>query len=490
MKEEETKEIENKTKKETAAKVENKKGENTKKEGTQKKQTKEKTKGETKETKSKTNSEKSDKIEKQKDENAKKEETNEETKETVKEEVEVKEKVTTTGSVEAQVTKETKKGGFFKENKKVLIIIAIILVAVILLAVAFKVVMQHINTVKMDVQKYVTVDATGYSGYATATTGYDSVYLSELKLKNDSQVDRFIDSISVTLDKTEEISNGDELHVIVNYNEELAKELKIKILNREFMYKIENLPESEVVDIFENIKVTFEGYSPMLIATLENNSENSFIKENISFKLDKTKNIKLGEEVTVTASYDDEYLKQNGIIIEQNTKKYKAEKAAKYISSLEEITEDYKKQIDAKLQDKLDELFSTPPPYTALGWANKASYIYYHILEDTSGNFDRSLSYKSSLQGRYLLTLKEASDKKEYNQYYNLYKVDFVPHEGKTGKGTVYVLLKAKNIIVDTNGELTFDCENASGLKNISKLVANLERDYIDVTKGKYNLYK
>jgi hypothetical protein len=78
-----------------------------------------------------------------------------------------------------------------------------------------------------------------------------------------------LSGIDVELDKNQELKNGEQVNAKVTYNEEIAKELNIKVSNTEQTFTVEGLKETEKFDVNDYYNVNFLGNYPLAHFELE-----------------------------------------------------------------------------------------------------------------------------------------------------------------------------------------------------------------------------
>ena len=168
--------------------------------------------------------------------------------------------------------------------KKILLMLAVGIVSVGLLTGCG-------GSSSINLTDYATVNFDGIDGKGTATVNYDLTQLEKDFVGDDdgniSQEEAqelvnfasFEMSIKWELDKQEALSNGDKVKLTITYNEDSAKEQKIKIkgdTTKEF--EVSGLKEPITLDAFDpeifdtdtGVKISYEGISPMASIVIEN----------------------------------------------------------------------------------------------------------------------------------------------------------------------------------------------------------------------------
>ena len=157
--------------------------------------------------------------------------------------------------------------------------------------------------------------------------------------------DAFFDTVHVEFSKHTELTNGDEISITYTYDKKLAKKCKLKVSAKDQVFVVKGLVEPVKVsaeDLFKGVDVTFEGIAPMVTASLA--VDNTF-DELVSYEITSDKDYyDVGDEVSVTVSYDDAVMRQHNYLAEidetECTKCFKVEDVDRYLTSVDEIDDD------------------------------------------------------------------------------------------------------------------------------------------------------
>ena len=194
----------------------------------------------------------------------------------------------------------------------------------------------------IDMKDYITIQYMGANGYATADCQInreklyvdmagDEKDLEQLKLYKDIS-----ESIKVSIDNPNMLSNGDKVFVKLEYSEELVKNAKIKLGSKQFSIKAKGINEGQNIDIFSMIEVTFAGISPQAYAVVQNNWQDSYLST-LSFSVDKSTGIMKDDVITVYCDANIETLGKHGFITDKTEQKYKADKLSTYVTDSSDI---------------------------------------------------------------------------------------------------------------------------------------------------------
>ena len=207
-----------------------------------------------------------------------------------------------------------------------------IVALIVLLVVIFKV--AGCGKTKVDLNDYLSISVAGTDTVGTASYSFDSnglfmklaktigvndedaadpYYLlnsltsGSKKWKKLSDLYSMMDStFQGSLDKTTDLSNGDEIVFEWNNNkdqmEQIEKDFKVSFSCKEMKKDVEGLAEIEEFDPFEDIEVKFSGYAPNGTAEIQNNSEYDYETPYLDYELDKREGLSNGDKVTVSIS--------------------------------------------------------------------------------------------------------------------------------------------------------------------------------------------
>lgn len=161
--------------------------------------------------------------------------------------------------------------------------------------------------------------------------------ITEDTKNNKSDVLRFAASIQFEYDGQDgedaALSNGDVVTVNVTYDEELAKNLNIEILDSSFDYTVDGLEEKLEMSPFEGLSVKFSGVAPYGTVQLDKSNCIQYIIENVTFYCDDY-DLSNGDKVVVRAEFNSEMAERNGYIFTEDVKKYTVVGISKYVKTM------------------------------------------------------------------------------------------------------------------------------------------------------------
>ncbi len=321
----------------------------------------------------------------------------------------------------------------------------------------------------INLNDYITVEFGGYNsvGTAEATFNYDlfrKEHGKDIKLKSGSSEKKIsdmmgdlgldtngaicdamiADCVSFSLDKSEALSNGEEIKLTWNVDTEKAKSLyNCNLKFKDAVFTVSDLETVETFDPFLQIDVKFTGLSTEGKASYDVLGRDSPVNYlNCSF--DKSEGLKNGDEVTVSFEYrsnyyygtPSEFAEHFGKIPSPMKKTFTVSGLESYVESLDQVKADTAgyQRIDKNLKDAI----------TALSISDWGA--------------DISLT-SSKMAGTYLVKTKEGVNARPHNYLYFVYKV--------SGKNTAancsfngYWFACFENVTIDDKNTLIVDFNN------------------------------
>ena len=301
---------------------------------------------------------------------------------------------------------------------------------------------------KINLEEYVELGCYGYNGYATADVNvkwmdlYSDIY-EAIGGKSDSvddidsiidtlqgsyEIAQLINSISINFSSEREyLSNGDLISVDITYDNELTKKSKIKFTGESVSMTVENLVEVEQIDPFENLEVVFSGISPQgtIEYSYQGNDDRIF---NLSFSVSQSEQLKNGDTVLITVDADDKITGQNGYICIKKSEEYMVEGLDEYVSSFENISEDFLSKMKTEAEDSIYAYTASDYKY-GVSLSSDLSYAGYMM------NFAKGDYYSQGINNVYLIFSGVVSDT-----------------DGDFGAAKVYYPVRFSNILKTENG--------------------------------------
>lgn len=337
---------------------------------------------------------------------------------------------------------------FPKGNKKLLFIGAAVL-ALVLLVVALSG-----GRTKVDMKDYVTVNFAGLDGKGTATMTVDYNGLSkvaeitEKTKKSDPDVAFMISmlgeewmkrewlesGITCTMEETKGLSNGDKVTVKITANDDMCKQLNIKVKDQTITYQVEGLTQVTTFDAFADMEVSFSGIAPQGKATLVNNSRDEACMS-YTYSLDVNSGLSNGDTVTVTINEKaiDRVAEQTGKAPEVMSKQYTVTGLSTYVTELAQISDEAMKSMQKEAEDGLN-------AHIAKSWAD---------VEHLEG-----MKYL----GSYLLVRKPHASTNSENTLYLVYEISYGnTYNDADYHTTYYYYARYRNLYNDGEGKTVVD---------------------------------
>lgn len=370
--------------------------------------------------------------------------------ETVKQEaLDITDKQESSGAVEDEQAMPSKERNAASEKRKaspiVLISAAVGLVVLLFLTLFLTSFGSGIN-----LNKYMSLETEGYEGYGKTKLSIDwdaieKKYASKMSfteaakeeygmfLSMMSPVEILRENVRVEVDKSSDLSNGDELKYTWHVNEErINKYVKCKLKWKDGEYKVSSLKKVEKMDAFSGLGLQFSGIAPNGEVRLQYNGKGIDVSD---FRCDKTSELENGDIVTVTLSEDaiPKLVESYGMVPQEMKKQYTVSGLDKYVSKTEEIDQATIKALQDQAWDEYQE-------YIANSWSKEASLESFDYL------------------GTYLLTNK-SKEEWEQNRLYLVYRVKSrINYSGSYGSynqvNDIYWFISFPNLILKANGQV------------------------------------
>ena len=335
------------------------------------------------------------------------------------------------------------------------------------------------TTVNLD--KYITVNVEGYDSMGTASYEFDydafeNDYSGKIKLnsKNDNEFSElglltgatieelFLDAcVSQKLDKTSGLSNGDIVTLKWNCEDTMAEEyFNVVLKYSDIEHQVSGLEEVGKINPFDYVTVSFSGVSPNGTVTITpdyNQPEMQYV----TFTVDRTNGLKVGDTVTVTAKITeatDSFVEKFGCILGKTEENYSVDGLAKYISDISDIPDDMYNKMDKQLQDNFN-------AHVASSWVNKNAVQKFENI------------------GNYLVTLKDGMSGSPNNYLYYVYKVTITVEDGSDF--TYYWYGYFTDVLVLADGTCSVDLSKYTVSESSSSWGYH-SGDYLECYEGYY----
>ena len=302
---------------------------------------------------------------------------------------------------------------------------------------------------------YLTVEVSGSNGTGTAAvTGFGDFEEALLQKLNDDislmQLVAIEEGIDYELDKTSGLSNGDEVTLSIEIDEDIIEALDIKIVGKKETFKIENLPEKVYTDVdpFENLQIKYSDYSPYITAEVSS-TQLLGIGERFTIEYPRagSQYLQNGDTFTVKFTYDEVKAEDKGIRVVATEKEVQVEGFDSYITSWDDVSEETFNRV---LKDVMDLAVSKKAETNF--WIDGKLYRNPNWFKDEA-------SMEIEYIGNYFFTPK-ASPNATYPAVYNSSFFVFtvtLANDNTREVETVYMRIYMKNLILTSDDYLVFD---------------------------------
>lgn len=114
--------------------------------------------------------------------------------------------------------------------------------------------------------------------------------------------------------KTNQTSSSDDKIVIVNDDETTEN-----TSNGELISYGDGISKTDtVLDVFENIELEYNGYSPNISVSVDTSKMRGFLKDNVTYTVKPDSGLKNGDKVIVTAMYNNSVMKSHDYVVEKD----------------------------------------------------------------------------------------------------------------------------------------------------------------------------
>lgn len=375
-----------------------------------------------------------------------------------------------------------------QQRTKKILLIALTGIICIVGIIAFAV--YQASFTKIDARQWLEVTYSGLNGNAVSSVSRDSDYMDGQLVKalgisstdledyedlygfaaaaaSELQVEKLYDSLDfdVEVSPSDHLSNGDQISVKITYDEAAAKEASVKVQNAEFTVTVEGLSEGKEYDIFQNVRLTYEGTSPSLKAFIDVSACDSFVKDHTTFQIAPQENLKNGDKLTVTASWDRSAASENLYLITKETQEYTVSGQPEYLSTLKDKT--LPGGLQTEINDYIEaKIIAAYPPYTS--------------MPGGEGSIE-SIKLKG-LYRQYFLVKKTTSD--SYGDENRLIQIYRFTASNENGAKDIYAAVFVNNLI-KSGEEVSWD---EIWQKGPYEKAEDLIKDYITTEKSDYTV--
>lgn len=274
-----------------------------------------------------------------------------------------------------------------KEKLKLPIILAVAAAALLLVIVLIVVLAGAGKTINLN--KYATIDVTGYNTVATASLQFDydkfeADYGKKIKFKSkdadvtfmsmfyssaaDCLANEFVDG---SFDKSSQISNGDV--IVYSWdcdNAEIKRVFGYKVKCKDIKLTVKGLEEVATFDPFEGVELIYTGIAPNGSAEVKNNSTSPYAAD-LRFQMDVSDGLSNGDVVTVKV-YDggsqnpmQYFINIFDAIPSSTEKQFTVDGLGSYVTSAADIPGDTMEKMKSQAEDVIN-------AYVANRWSEES----------------------------------------------------------------------------------------------------------------------
>ena len=316
----------------------------------------------------------------------------------------------------ADQTDFNKKKGMSPETKKKLII-GIVAASVLLIVAIIGIILLMRSGRTVDLETTYKMELEGYDGYGTAHVYLDKEKLDAALAKAmGSKYRKMADgeyafsgdsmrmysaystlisgSIKYSCDKTEDLKNGNTVHIKIEYDQEAkdaAKVLGVILKGSEVEYKVKGLEKAELYSPLDgDFEIEFYGTAPYAEANVTYTGDKEGIFDEC-FKLDKTEGIGLDDTLKVSfdpSQIDENEAAANGYIIDETKTdveyKVKAGDVDYYLKNAGEVDDQVLESLKPKAEKAILDYFDDISEYVSIGEPRyAASYVFISKYQET-----------------------------------------------------------------------------------------------------------
>ena len=300
--------------------------------------------------------------------------------------------------------------------------------------------------VKIDIKKYVTVD---FEGYDTIGTGeaklkndkLNKAILAKSKkidddvLKSEEQLEIIKSCITMKLNKSENLSNGDKVVLSFKFDNEIARKYGVEFKGKPITYTVKSLDEVKEVDPFASVEITYDGIAPDIEATLENTTDDEVLK-NLEFEMSKSEGLSKGDEITVSITNEEDFLEEYGYKLMRLETTYVVKAVTEYVEKVSDISDKEMKKLKKQAKDE--------------------------IIAYSTSNSDDFIVDNVKYLGNYYLTKKGTTELYSGTNYIDLIysaRISEVPDEEyyEFGEKTIYFAVEFSDLMKLPSGKIEYD---------------------------------
>ncbi len=340
-----------------------------------------------------------------------------------------------------------------KKQKIWLFTIGIVVIAVIV-AISVSIIADN-NKINLADTYIVKVEGIDTQGTASCQINKKSLETILAQRNIDaSKTNTLLTSMKCSLNKTDNLKNGDKITAIITFNDTVARQLNLSFKNTEKVIEVSGLPKGKEIDVFKDLKVTYTGISPEGKVSAVSISRDPFISK-INFVSSKDK-VSNGDKIMVEAKYTTQEAIAYKALVKETKKTYSVSGLPEYLSKANQLGSRNLSDIKSMSDELIGETLKISTPY-----------FINHIPDlhaDPTFTLGDNYSYTNiQLKRAYMYTMKENNNliilPFKYNAIYTVSSVDIIAN-GKV-VGTTFMTAEIDDAILN-KGKLSGTGKNAN----------------------------
>lgn len=244
-------------------------------------------------------------------------------------------------------------------------LLSVVLSAVLMMCVCALMGCSGAGKTTIDLKNYVKVGFDGYNGKGTVNVEVDTDAMLPLFKSGSVTAATLYDSFdAAAVESSGTLSNGDTVHVKVNYNEQMLKNANIEVKNTELTFTVSGLNENKV-DVFADTEIKVDGISPECTVEINYKRATSYGLHKFPFEVNgvvletpgtqgKLGGFKDGDKITLTLTKEALDTLQKHFNIEKTSLEYTVKCDSKYILSAADLSEKEREQLDKIAEEYLN----------------------------------------------------------------------------------------------------------------------------------------
>lgn len=324
--------------------------------------------------------------------------------------------------------------------------------------------------------------------------GYDGDGYAEAHLRDVSELQFFLDTVELKIDRSASLSNGDIVTISYTYDKKLASANKLKVRAGRRRIKVNGLAEATVITnerLFEGCKLKFIGHSPRIGVVLSNTNSDEVLSNVEYMFAEEYSSLKTGDTVVVEAIVDRAELARNAYVLESEdehiTNEYQVPVMDRYADNATLISdEDLRTLID----DGKAVFLRADRDASSFGLSVFSEAGIKYNLENKKYTFKWGSTSFISAYFNYCIDIDKLPDGQEFNDIRIVYDTSISQSDGQVVSVEAVVIYR--NITVDSQGRLKLPLGEgeivavSTSDAKIKSFVRGLDEEVFDIYRFEY----